>query len=146
MPIFSLSRDEIQDITIYLMTLLDNRDRLRYLPLMAKRVVREPPAGAPAATRQREAPAQRAVESRVEFSYDGKKLFGGVGCNICHTVDITGGEVGPALTYIARKRNAENLERLLRDPDEILPGGKMPQLYLNDSQIHALVDYLSALR
>jgi mono/diheme cytochrome c family protein len=146
MPIFSLSRDEIQDITIYLMTLLDNRDRLRYLPLMAKRVVREPPAGAPAATRQSEAPAQRAVESRVEFSYDGKKLFGGVGCNICHTVDITGGEVGPALTYIARKRNAENLERLLRDPDEILPGGKMPQLYLNDSQIHALVDYLSALR
>ncbi len=146
MPIFSLSRDEIQDITIYLMTLLDNRDRLRYLPLMAKRVVREPLAGAPAATRQREAPAQRAVESPVEFSYDGKKLFGGAGCNICHTVDITGGEVGPALTYIARKRNVENLERLLKDPEEILPGGKMPQLYLNEPQVRALVGYLSALK
>jgi mono/diheme cytochrome c family protein len=146
MPIFSLSREEIEDITIYLMTLLDNRDRLRYLPLMAKRVAREPPAGAPAAGQQREAPAQRAVESRVEFRYDGKKLFGGAGCNICHTVDITGGEVGPALTYIARKRNAENLERLLKDPDEILPGGKMPQLYLNELQVRALVGYLSALK
>jgi len=146
MPIFSLSREEIEDITIYLMTLLDNRDRLRYLPLMAKRVAREPPAGAPAAGQQREAPAQRAVESRVEFRYDGKKLFGGAGCNICHTVDITGGEVGPALTYIARKRNAENLERLLKDPDEILPGGKMPQLYLNEPQVRALVDYLSVLK
>ena len=146
MPIFSLSREEIEDITIYLMTLLDNRDRLRYLPLMAKRVAREPPAGAPPTVRQREAPAQRAVEIRVEFRYDGKKLFGGAGCNICHTVDITGGEVGPALTYIARKRNAENLERLLKDPDEILPGGKMPQLYLNEPQVRALVDYLSVLK
>ena len=147
MPVFLLSRDEIQDITIYLSTLLDSRDRLRYLPLLAKRAIQEPPTtGARVATREREVPAQRAIESRVEFKYDGKKLFWGAGCNLCHTVDITGGEVGPALTYIARKRNAENLERLLRDPDEILPGGKMPQLYLNDSQIHALVGYLSALR
>jgi mono/diheme cytochrome c family protein len=146
MPVFSLSREEIEDITIYLMTLLDNRDRLRYLPLLAKRVVREPPAGTALATQQREVRAQRAVQSRIEFGYDGEKLFSGVGCAICHSVDITGGEVGPPLTYIARKRNAENLERLLKDPEDILPGGKMPQLYLNDSQIHALVDYLSALR
>ena len=113
---------------------------------MAKRVVREPPAGAPAATQQREARAQPAVESRVEFRYDGKRLFNGAGCNICHTVDITGGEVGPALTYIARKRNAENLERLLKDPDEINPGGKMPLLYLNELQVRALVSYLSVLK
>ena len=102
--------------------------------------MREPPAGAPPAAQK------RAVAGLVEFSYDGKKLFSGAGCNLCHTIDITGGEVGPALTYIARKRNAENLERLLRDPDDILPGGKMPQLYLNDLQIHALVGYLSALK
>jgi cytochrome c2 len=82
----------------------------------------------------------------LSFAYDGKELFGGAGCNICHTIDFTGGEVGPALTYIARKRNAENLERLLKDPDEILPGGKMPQLYLNEPQVRALVGYLSALK
>jgi cytochrome c2 len=128
------------------MTLLDGRDRLRYLPLLAKRAMQEPPAGAPAPSPKRERPAQGAIEGRVEFSYDGKKLFGGAGCNICHTVDITGGEVGPSLTYIARKRNADNLERLLKDPDEILPGGKMPQLYLNELQINALVGYLSMLK
>ncbi len=135
-----MSREEIEDITIYLMTLLDNRDRLRFLPLVAKRVMREPPADVLAAA------AKHATEGRIDFGYDGKRLFNGAGCNICHTIDITGGEVGPALTYIARKRNAENLERLLKDPDDILPGGKMPQLYLNELQVRALVGYLSALR
>lgn len=140
MPVFSLSREEIEDITIYLMTLLDIRDRLRFLPLTARRAMREQAPAAPPPTQK------GAVEGRIEFGYDGKKLFGGAGCNICHTVEISGGEVGPALTYIGRKRNAENLERLLRDPEEILPGGKMPQLYLNDLQIQALVDYLGALK
>jgi len=145
MPVFLLSRDEIEDITIYLSTLLDNRDRLRYLPLLAKRVVGEDPAQGWVATQRREAPARHDAGSPL-FSYDGKKLFHGAGCYICHTIDMTGGEVGPSLTYIGRKRNSDNLTRLLKDPDEILPGGKMPQLYLNDLQISALVDYLSWLR
>jgi len=145
MPVFPLSRDEIQDITIYLSTLLDNHDRLRYLPLLAKRVVDEMPAHGWVATQRREAPAQGDAGS-ILFSYEGKKLFHGAGCYLCHTVDMTGGEVGPSLTFIGRKRNGENLARLLKDPEEILPGGKMPQLYLNDLQVAALVDYLSGLR
>lgn len=54
--------------------------------------------------------------------------------------------MGPALTYIGRKRKTEELERLLRDPEEVLPGGKMPQLYLNDEQIKTLAAYLSTLQ
>jgi mono/diheme cytochrome c family protein len=146
MPVFSLSRDEIQDITIYLMTLLDSRDRLRYLPLLASRVVRELPADGRPAEEKRVDPERRAVGSGIEFKYDGEKLFHGAGCSLCHAIGITGGEVGPSLTYIARKRNSENLERLLKNPEEILPGGKMPQLYLNEPQIKALVDYLSEQR
>ncbi len=146
MPVFPLKRDEIQDVTIYLTTLLDSRDRMRTLPLLAKRVVRELPAEDRSATVKSEDPEQLNVESRITFKYDGKKLFRGIGCSVCHTIDISGGEVGPALTYIGRKRNAENLERLLKDPDEILPGGKMPQLYLNGHQIQALVRYLGERR
>lgn len=146
MPVFSLSRDEIQDITIYLMTLLDSRDRARYLPLLAKRVVRELSADQPSASRPRDDPEQRAVASQIAYQYDGEKLFQGAGCSLCHTIDIRGGEVGPALTYIGRKRNAQNLERLLKDPEDILPGGKMPQLYLNDLQIKELARYLSMRR
>jgi mono/diheme cytochrome c family protein len=143
MPVFSLGRDEIQDITTYLLTLLDGRDRMRYLPLLAKRVVRELPTDQPPASRRRDDPQQRAVASQIAYKYDGKKLFQGAGCSLCHTIDIRGGEVGPPLTYIGRKRNAQNLERLLKDPEDILPGGKMPQLYLNDLQIKELALYLS---
>lgn len=146
MPVFPLKRDEIQDVTIYLTTLLDSRDRLRYLPLMAQRVVRELPADKRLATMKSDDPELRDLERRIAFDFDGKELFRGVGCSICHTIGISGGEVGPALTYIGRKRNAENLERLLKNPDDILPGGKMPQLYLNDGQIKALVRYLSGRR
>ncbi|MGE5306373.1 MAG: c-type cytochrome [Alphaproteobacteria bacterium] len=146
MPVFSLKREEIQDVTIFLMTLLDSRDRLRYLPLLARRVVRELPAEEHLAAPKSADPEERKIESRIAFAYDGKKLFHGAGCNICHTIGISGGEVGPALTHIARKRNSENLERLLKDPDEILPGGKMPQLYLNSLQIKALVRYLGERR
>jgi mono/diheme cytochrome c family protein len=146
MPVFSLNRDEIQDITIYVMTLLDNRDRARYLPLLAKEAAIEPASEKTLTSPNAEPTSRRANESLVEFKYDGKSLFTGAGCVLCHTIDATGGEVGPALTYIGRKRNAENLERLLKDPEEILPGGKMPQLYLNSVQIKALVRYLGERR
>jgi len=144
MPVFLLNRDEIRDISIYLMTLLDNRDRLRYLPLLAKRVVEELPADTWAAAEVKTEKSKIARE--IEFQYDGEELFRGAGCRLCHAIDITGGEVGPSLTYIGLKRDAENLEKLLKDPDEIIPGGKMPQLYLNDLQIKALARYLSARR
>jgi mono/diheme cytochrome c family protein len=141
MPVFSLNRDEIQDVTIYLMTLLNNRDRSRYLPLLARKVATELPSEKAASDKEQAKP--RAL---VEFTYEGASLFRGAGCVICHTIDATGGEVGPALTYIGRKRNSENLEQLLKDPEEILPAGKMPQLYLNSLQVKALVRYLGERR
>jgi cytochrome c2 len=146
MPVFPLKRDEIQDVTIYLMTLLDSRDRMRYLPLLAKRFVRELPAEERSAALKSEGSEPVKSEGRIAFEYDGKKLFRGIGCSVCHTIDISGGEVGPSLTHIGRKRSPENLERLLKDPEEILPGGKMPQLYLNGLQVQALVRYLGARR
>ena len=144
MPVFLLNRDEIRDISVYLMTLLDNRDRLRYLPLLAKRVAEELPADTRAEVEVKA--EQSKIAREIEFHYDGEALFRGAGCRLCHAIDISGGEVGPSLTYIGLKRDAENLEKLLKDPDEIIPGGKMPQLYLNDLQIKALVRYLSARR
>jgi len=146
MPVFLLNRDEIRDISIYLTTLLDNRDRLRYLPLMAKRVAQEEPEEERATTLEKGKIEPSKFDREIMFKYDGEALFAGAGCQLCHTIDIKGGEVGPSLTYIGLKRNGENLEKLLKDPEEILPGGKMPQLYLNDLQIKALADYLSGRR
>lgn len=146
MPVISLKRDEIRDITVYLMTLQDNRDRVRNLALVAKRVAKEGSLTAESERPIRTEASSGGGEREIEFTYDGRRLFRGVGCSLCHLVGATGGEVGPALTYIGRKRDSEDLERLLKNPEEVLPGGKMPQLYLNEGQIKALVGYLSARR
>ncbi|HZD40598.1 MAG TPA: cytochrome c, partial [Terriglobales bacterium] len=146
MPVFWLNRDELRDITIYLTTLLDSRDQLKYLPLMAKNVARKLPEPPPATVEKPRTSDERKIARGIEFQYQGAALFAGAGCRVCHTIDTTGGEVGPALTYIGLKRNAENLEKLLKNPEDIIPGGKMPQLYLNDQQIKTLVRYLSARR
>lgn len=143
MPVFPLSREEIKEITIYLMTLLDTRDQLRNSSLGAKRMAQR---RRPEEEKSREGIRPSGAETVGKFQYDGRALFRGAGCSLCHSIGIQGGEVGPALTHIARKRTAEDLERLLKDPEQLLPGGKMPQLYLNEHQSRALVGYLGALR
>lgn len=145
MPVFPLFREEIKDITVYLMTLRDTRDQASIMPLRATRVALSHQAPL---SKDEDGKGTKAVSSANnlgKFEYDGKALFHGAGCSLCHVIGARGGEVGPALTYIARKRKPEELERLLRDPNEVLPGGKMPQLYLNEQQIKAVVGYLSHL-
>lgn len=149
MPVFPLVREEIKDVTSYLMTLMDTRDRSRRMPLRALRVAKSYPSSSSGPSGEVDGKKQPAVpeaDNVKGFQYDGKALFRGAGCSLCHIIGTKGGEVGPALTHIARKRKPEELERLLKDPDEVLPGGKMPQLHLNEQQIKALVDYLSTLR
>ncbi len=147
MPIFRLSRDEIRDITVYLMTLLDRRDRWKGTPVSAKTKM---PTGTPASSREGGERKTESVSSPASspaaVRYDGADLFGGLGCSFCHAIGIRGGEVGPALTHIARKRTRDDLEKLLKDPEAVLPGGKMPQLSLNEGQIQALVSYLAGLQ
>lgn len=146
MPVFNLSRDEIKDITIYLMTLLEGRDQLWNMSLGAKRFAKGYEPGREEKGQAGEEMAFSGANSGGKFPYDGKALFRGAGCGLCHIIGNRGGEVGPALTYIGRKRKAEDLERLLKDPEQLLPGGKMPRLYLNEQQIKALVAYLSSLQ
>ena len=146
MPVFSLSRVEIKDITIYLMTLLDSRDRLRNSPLLARKRTKSLPPGEPGEQAREETVNGSEGSAGEKFQYDGRAFFHGAGCSLCHSIGTKGGEVGPALTYIGRKRKTEELERLLRNPEEILPGGKMPELYLNEEQIKALATYLSTLQ
>lgn len=142
MPIFPLGRGGIKDITIYLMTLVDSRDPRRNTSLRASRVAE---AYRPERSLREQSPVAGAELASL-FQYEGSVLFRGAGCILCHSIGNTGGEVGPALTYIGRKRNAEVLEKLLKNPDEVLPGGKMPQLYLNDQQVKAIAGYLSSLQ
>jgi mono/diheme cytochrome c family protein len=88
-----------------------------------------------------------AARSPVPDAAYGKQLFSAKGCATCHAHRATatsGGfsaEVGPNLTNY--QPNPEFLRRWLRDPQAIKPNTQMPNLNLSDSEIKALVAFLS---
>jgi len=138
MPVFAMSRDQIRDIAIYLMTL----GRLVRSPVPISPTARSHLAEMP----EPEERDGREAAAPAEVTYDGRALFYGAGCAVCHSVARSGGQVGPALTHIGRKRSARDLERLLHDPGQVTPDGKMPQLSLTKRQIEALTAYLTRLQ
>jgi mono/diheme cytochrome c family protein len=142
MPVFGFSRDQLQDITTYLLTLQGPQASMRYVAMQPGAERRAKQAEPLQGIRSTGARASRAAA----ITYDGRELFRGAGCIMCHSVGNVGGHVGPELTHIARKRTADEFKRLLRDPAQILPGGKMPQLYLSEPQVEALTSYLTTLR
>lgn len=77
-------------------------------------------------------------------------------CRGCHTVEGTDarGRLGPNLTHVASRETIaagllpntpEGLAAWLRNPPEVKPGAKMPNLRLDEGQVQALVAYLQTL-
>ncbi|MBI3761141.1 MAG: c-type cytochrome [Chloroflexi bacterium] len=91
------------------------------------------------------APTRRSYEA-IAPGYDGRRLFEGLDCSVCHRVGLKGGEVGPDLTHIGRGREAAWLRDLLTDPARAFPDGQMPAYDLSEAQVKALVDYLVTLK
>jgi cytochrome c oxidase subunit 2 len=96
------------------------------------------------------APADSAVQL-------GKQLVTQGACAGCHAIKGTpmAARTGPDLTHFGRRRtlaagildnNAENLRRWLRNPPEMKPGSKMPNLNLTEQQITYMVAYLQSLQ
>jgi ubiquinol-cytochrome c reductase cytochrome b subunit len=75
----------------------------------------------------------------------GKPLFASHGCGGCHGAGGAGGGVGPALTHISDKFPAAQLTALLKEPNAKMKAGGMVPLTLNDSEMTALVAYVSSL-
>jgi len=142
MPVFALSREELRDITIYLLTLRKSSERVHY-PAALEKTTTKFYSLKPADRNDGSKPRPGA---RGDVRYDSADLIYGVGCIVCHSIGRTGGQVGPALTNIGRKLSSDDLKRLLRNPEELLPDGKMPQLYLTEQEIDGLAGYLSKLR
>lgn len=136
---FGLRRDEATAITAFLLTRLNAHDRVSDVTYLATE-----PALAETSTATPAPPTMAA--SLPAPNYDGRKLFEGLECSICHRVGLKGGEVGPALTHIGRARDADWLRKLLSDPARIFPNGQMPAYDLSEAQVTALVDYLITLR
>jgi ubiquinol-cytochrome c reductase cytochrome b subunit len=69
-------------------------------------------------------------------------------CSKCHTLDGAGGEVGPDLTYVGRRRDADSIARQIEDPQAASADSDMPPFAgkLTAEQIGALAKYLAARR
>jgi cytochrome c2 len=88
---------------------------------------------------------------------NGKALFISKACSGCHTIQgmpEAQGKVGPELTHQASNslivdvlsNTEENLKKYLKDPTVVKPGALMPNQYLTESEIEALVAFLRTLK
>lgn len=120
---------------------------------MKLRLVADTPEDFAAWIRRQQAPAA----APTGLAREGADLFAASACVGCHTVAGTPaqGKVGPNLTHFGSRgaiagamleNTPENLARWLRDPQEVKPGNKMPDLNLSDQDIAKLVAYLESLQ
>jgi cytochrome c oxidase subunit 2 len=87
----------------------------------------------------------------------GKQLVTQGACAGCHYIEGTPAaqHIGPgahplrAAAHLAAgilENDAENLRRWLKNPPEVKPGSKMPNLNLTDQQIKYIAAYLQSLQ
>ncbi len=77
----------------------------------------------------------------------GAKLFSSQGCTACHTVNGSGGDIGPNLSNEGAKGHSIPwLTQQIRDPKSHDPSTAMPAFdSLSDKQVQNLVDFLESL-
>lgn len=66
-------------------------------------------------------------------------------CVACHSLGGQGGQVGPALDGVSKRKTPDEIKAWLRDPPSVKPGTAMPKLPLTDGQIDELSAFLSTL-
>lgn len=82
----------------------------------------------------------------------GKELFVSK-CQICHKIHGVGGAIGPDLSHVGTRRDAEFIRQSILDPDAIITEGHrpgtMPKIFkevLNPVELDQLVQFLSGLK
>ena len=95
-------------------------------------------------------------ESQLGDPERGSRLISDYGCGSCHVVPgvrDADGQVGPPLTEFGRRsyvagmlpNNAENLQRWIRDPQDVVPGNAMPDLGVSTIDARDIAAYLLSL-
>ncbi len=102
-------------------------------------------------TESREAAPVRSPQAMGAPSRDpqmiarGRDLVGQRACLGCHIIGRQGGQVGPTLNGIAKRRDADYLRRKLADPTVDNATSMMPNFGLSDDEIEAILAYLASL-
>ena len=113
MPPIKVSDDEIEDLTMYMLSLTGERLSAYFVSM---KTLPGPEAG--------------------------RALFEEKGCIGCHSLGGKGGTVGPALDEVGKRRNPDWIVAHFRNPQAVTPGSVMPQFDFTDEQIRALTEFL----
>lgn len=123
MPNSEMSDDQAQAMTVLMLSLTSDKIPPEY-------VVREPTWR----------PELAAV------GVEGHSLFEEKRCVLCHSLRGRGGTLGPDLTHVASRRNADWLFQHFKDPRQVVPGSKMPDFHLSDAEANELTRYVLSLK
>lgn len=85
------------------------------------------------------------TSSFATTTVDQPEVYGQL-CTACHSLQGSGGNVGPALDGIGSRFDEEYLGKWLEDPQAVKAGTTMPKLPLSDDDLAALTTFLSGLK
>lgn len=76
----------------------------------------------------------------------GKKVYSEMKCAMCHKMEGVGGKIGPELSGVGSRKDAQWIKGFLKDPKSVIPDTKQPPFKGTDEQLDALVAYLTSLK
>jgi cbb3-type cytochrome oxidase cytochrome c subunit len=77
----------------------------------------------------------------------GKNVYNQNRCDLCHQIGGKGGVIGPDLSKVGGKRDAQWLSKLIKDPKSVNPGTQMPAYpQLSEDEIQSLASFLAGLK
>jgi ubiquinol-cytochrome c reductase cytochrome b subunit len=76
----------------------------------------------------------------------GRAVYARSGCTACHSIYGKGGKIGPDLTHVGNRRDADWLIRHFKDPQAVSPGSIMPRVDLSEKELKELTDYMMSLK
>ncbi len=92
-------------------------------------------------------PPKPLLATAVTSGSSGEAVYKAQGCSACHMLDGVGGNVGPDLSRVGKKRDKEWIEQQLRNPKSHNPQSIMPSFNkLSEKDLDDLAIYLAGLR
>jgi mono/diheme cytochrome c family protein len=90
----------------------------------------------------------------MSYAASGASLFANESCVGCHTINGTGGSVGPNLSHEGSKRSLAWIKKQITDPtSHFAPGSMdgssaaiMPATSMSKSDLNALAGYIESLK